>query len=101
MRALLVFCSVRSLSKIEFRASRRSGQKDATGARAPAASRKRVQRYGNFSDWQNFFKTFFHKNGKKGGIGQNHGEKEEKWDKVARQLGLQQLLFDEPEVHRR
>ncbi|MBO4672817.1 MAG: hypothetical protein J5616_00495, partial [Bacteroidaceae bacterium] len=70
--------SVRSLSKIEFQHLRKSGQKSATGATAPAASRKRVQRYANFSKRQNFSETFFRENDKKGGIGQNGGEKEEK-----------------------
>ena len=86
MCARCLSCSVRSLSKIEFHAPRRSGQKDATEAQAPAASRKRGQRYANFPNRQNFSATFFRKKRKKDDMGQNGGELEEKWNKQTVQL---------------
>jgi hypothetical protein len=54
-----LFSSVRSLSKIEFLALKGSGQKKTAEASAPVASRKRVQRYGKFLNWQNIWGSFF------------------------------------------
>ena len=71
--ALLVFCYVRSLSKIEFLELRRSGQKKTAEASAPVASRKRVQRYGKFLNWQNLSPTFFQEIAKKTAFGQKRG----------------------------
>ena len=73
-RAALSFSSVRSLSKIEFLALKGSGQKKTAEASAPVASRKRVQRYGKFLNWQNIWGSFFEKRGKKGEIGQKGGD---------------------------
>ena len=62
MYALLVLYSVRSLSKIEFSAFKKRAKKYHRSIAAPAASRKRVQRYGLFPNWQNLSATFFKKN---------------------------------------
>ena len=62
IRALLVFCTVRSLSKIEFHA---------------LLFGKRVQRYGLFLNWQNNSPTFFRKIEKKDKMGQKEGNNEE------------------------
>ena len=72
-RAALSFSSVRSLSKIEFLALKESEHNNASEASAPVAFRKRVQRYGDFLNWQNFSGLFLRKMKKKG------GEKEGKW----------------------
>ncbi|MBO4216029.1 MAG: hypothetical protein J5888_06850, partial [Bacteroidaceae bacterium] len=72
---------VRSLSKIEFLAFRLASTRVHPGLGAPVAFRKRVQRYDLFSYWQNLSPTFFKKNEKKGGKGQNDGGNGEIWDK--------------------
>ena len=86
-RAALSFSSVRSLSKIEFLELRRSGQKKTAEASAPVASRKRVQRYGNFLNWQNISGLFLRKMKKKGEKGQNGGGFEEELEKNGAERG--------------
>ena len=86
-RAALSFSSVRSLSKIEFLALKESEHNNASEASAPVAFRKRVQRYGDFLNWQNFSGLFLRKMKKKGEKGQNGGGFEEKLEKNGAERG--------------
>ncbi len=86
-RAALSFSSVRSLSKIEFLALKESEHNNASEASAPVAFRKRVQRYGDFLNWQNFSGLFLRKMKKKGEKGQNGGGFEEELEKNGAERG--------------
>lgn len=48
---------------------------------------KRVQRYGNFPNWQNISASFFKKNDKKGEIGQKMRKKREKSKEKSKEKG--------------
>ena len=76
--ALLVFCTVRSLSKIEFHA---------------LLFGKRVQRYGLFPNWQNLSATFFQEFAKKEDLGQNNRTNWGKWDNKRADFTPKSTLF--------
>ena len=64
-----------------------SEHNNASEASAPVAFRKRVQRYGDFLNWQNFSGLFLRKMKKKGEKGQNGGGFEEELEKKEAERG--------------